>query len=101
LFNLMDIFMPDEPDNNCCPQRLSPARLTLAELPDGESGRVTGVSGQAELSQRLREMGFCESAIIQKIGGKRMLICELCGVRVALSDRAAEKIEVEPIRAGG
>jgi len=30
-----------------------------------------------------------------------MLICELCGVRVALSDRAAEKIEVEPIRPGG
>jgi Fe2+ transport system protein FeoA len=29
-----------------------------------------------------------------------MLICELCGVRVALSGRAAEKIEVEPIRAG-
>jgi ferrous iron transport protein A len=90
--------MPDAPDNNCCPNRLTPPRLTLTELPDGESGRVTGVNGRAELTQRLREMGFCESAIIQKIGGKRMLICELCGVRIALSDRAAEKIEVEPIR---
>jgi ferrous iron transport protein A len=74
--------------------------LALTELPDGELGRVTCVGGEAELSQRLREMGFCESAVIQKIGGTRMLICELCGVRVALSGRAAEKIEVEPIRAG-
>jgi ferrous iron transport protein A len=92
--------MSEPTNNDCCPQRLSPTRLALTELSDGESGRVTGVSGQAELSQRLREMGFCESAVIQKIGGKRMLICELCGVRVALSDRAAEKIEVEPIRDG-
>jgi ferrous iron transport protein A len=93
--------MSDEPANNCCPQKLAPGRLALTELPDGESGRVTGVSGHAELSQRLREMGFCESAVIQKIGGKRMLICELCGVRVALSNRAAENIQVEPIRTGG
>lgn len=93
--------MPEAPDHDCCPRRLAHESLPLTELPDGESGRVTGVNGQAELSQRLREMGFCESAIIQKIGGKRMLICELCGVRVALSDRAAEKIEVEPLRKEG
>ena len=92
--------MPDASDNVCGPQRISPPRLTLTEVPDGESGRVTSLNGRAELSQRLREMGFCESAVIQKIGGKRMLICELCGVRVALSNRAAEKIEVELIRTG-
>jgi ferrous iron transport protein A len=95
-----DLDMPEAPDNVSCPQRLSPTRLTLTELPDGESGRVTGVHGKAEQSQRLREMGFCESAVIQKIGGKRLLICELCGVRLALSDRAAARIEVELIRTG-
>jgi ferrous iron transport protein A len=93
--------MSEASDHDRCPRRLAPESFPLTELPDGESGRVTGVNGQAELSQRLREMGFCESAIIQKIGGKRMLICELCGVRVALSDRAAEKIDVEPIRDEG
>jgi len=92
--------MSDTPENHCCPQQAVPRRLSLAELPDGESGRVTGVNGQADLSQRLREMGFCESAVIQKISGKRMLICELCGVRLALSDRAAQGIEVEPIQGG-
>ena len=89
--------MPEASDNDCCPQQLSHKRLTLNELPDGESGRVTGLHGQVELRQRLREMGFCESAVVQKIGGKHMLICELCGVRLALRDRAAEKIEVELI----
>jgi ferrous iron transport protein A len=90
--------MSDAKNDISCPKQLSHKRLPLTDLPDGESGRVTGVNGRAELNQRLREMGFCESAVIQKIRGKRMLICELCGVRVALSDRAAEKIEVEPIQ---
>jgi ferrous iron transport protein A len=45
-------------------------------------------------------MGFCESAVIKKIAGKHMLICQLCGSRVALSNRAAQNILVEPIRSG-
>ena len=85
--------MPPKP-NSSCPQLLS-----LTELPAGGSGRVTSLDGKAEFSQRLREMGFCEAAVIQKIAGKHMLICQLCGSRVALSNRAARNIMVEPIRA--
>lgn len=84
--------MPPKPNNGC------PERLSLTALPAGRSGRVAKLDGQAELSQRLREMGFCESAVIQKIAGKHMLICQLCGTRVALSNRAARNIMVEPIR---
>ncbi len=72
--------------------------LPLSELPAGAAGRVTELSGELDFCQRLREMGFCESSVIQKIGGKAMLICQLCGARVALSDRAAKQILVEPIR---
>ena len=75
-------------------------RLALTELPAGTPGRVAELNGQTELCQRLREMGFCESAVIQKIAGKHMLICQLCGSRVALSNRAAQSILVEPIRGG-
>jgi ferrous iron transport protein A len=75
-------------------------RLALTELPAGMPGRVAALSGQADLCQRLREMGFCESALIQRIAGKHMLICQLCGARVALSNRAARNILVEPIRGG-
>ena len=75
-------------------------RLALTELPAGMLGRVAELNGRADLCQRLREMGFCESAVIQKITGKHMLICQLCGTRVALSNRAAQNIMVEPIRSG-
>jgi ferrous iron transport protein A len=75
-------------------------RLPLTELPAGVPGRVAELSGQKDFCQRLREMGFCESSIIQRIAGKDMLICQLCGTRVALSDRAAQLIMVEPIRGG-
>jgi ferrous iron transport protein A len=45
-------------------------------------------------------MGFCESAVISKVSGDRLLLCELCGTRIALSDRAAQHIVVELIRGG-
>jgi ferrous iron transport protein A len=92
--------MPEVPPNSQNSERKFANCIMLNDLRDGESGRVIGLKGRDEISQRLREMGFCESAVIQKIGGKHMVVCELCGVRVALSDRAAQGIEVEPIRTG-
>lgn len=82
------------------PQKGHHKRLALTEFPAGMPGRVAELNGRADLCQRLREMGFCESAVIQKIAGKHMLICQLCGTRVALSNRAAQNIMVEPIRSG-
>jgi ferrous iron transport protein A len=73
--------------------------MKLTELPDGESGRVYALGGEAGMCTRLREMGFCESAVVGKIAGQKTLICELCGIRIALSDKAADHIVVEPIRA--
>ena len=84
--------MPDEMPNEF------QERLPLNELPTGVPGRVAELNGQKDFCQRLREMGFCESSIIERIAGKDMLICQLCGMRVALSDRAAQQIWVEPIR---
>jgi len=77
-----------------------PSRMRLTELPVGSSGRVCELSGQPDLCQRLRELGFCESAVIQKVSGQRTLLCQLCGTRIALSDRAAEHVLVELIRGG-
>jgi ferrous iron transport protein A len=45
-------------------------------------------------------MGFCESAVVQKIAGNHRLICQLGGARMALSNRTARNILVEPIRGG-
>lgn len=80
--------------------RFRPQRMRLTELPVGATGRVCELAGQTEVCQRLREMGFCESAVIEKVSGQRTLLCQLCGTRIALSDRAAEHIVVELIRGG-
>ncbi len=76
------------------------ARMPLTELPVGAEARVAELSGKAEVCQRLREMGFCESAVIAKVSGQRTLLCDVCGTRIALSDRAAQHIVVELIRGG-
>lgn len=74
--------------------------LRLSELPAGETGKVVDLDGKPEVCQRLREMGFCESAVIEKVSGHHTLLCQVCGTRVALSDRAAQHILVEQIRKG-
>jgi len=76
-----------------------PARMALTDLPSGASGRVFALQGEPGVCTRLREMGFCESAVVEKIAGERTLLCELCGVRIALNDRAATHILVELVRA--
>ena len=74
--------------------------MALADLPVGVSGRVFALQGEPAVCSRLREMGFCESAVIERLGGRKTLLCELCGVRMALNDRAAAHVLVELISAG-
>jgi ferrous iron transport protein A len=72
-------------------------RMRLTDMPAGTAGRVCGLAGEPEVCVRLREIGFCESAVVEKITGTRMLICQLCESRIALSDAAASHILVEPV----
>ena len=74
--------------------------MPLTDLPIGSTGRVHALNGEPGVCSRLREIGFCEAAIIEKIAGKKTLLCQLCGTRIALSDRAAKHIQVELIRGG-
>ena len=78
--------------------RLQRPRMTLTELPPGAAGRVCALQGEAALCQRLREMGFCESAVVQKSSGLGTLRCEVCGMRVTLGEGVAKHITVEVIR---
>lgn len=72
--------------------------MSLSDLPPGAAGRVYALQGEAELCQRLREMGFCESAVVQKISGQSTLLCQVCGMRIALGEGVARHITVEVIR---
>jgi ferrous iron transport protein A len=71
--------------------------LPLCQLPAGSMGRVRELSGDADFCQRVREMGFGESAFVTKVGGKGPFICQVNGTRIALSHGAAMGILVEQI----
>ena len=76
--------------------RLDPL-LPLCQLPTGMMGRVRELKGDPSFCQRVREMGFGESAFVTKIGGKGPFICQLNGTRIALSHGAAMCILVEQL----
>lgn len=71
--------------------------LPLCQLPAGSLGRVRELNGTADFCQRVREMGFGESAFVAKIGGTGPFICQVNGTRIALSHGAAMCILVEPL----
>ena len=71
--------------------------IPLCQLPAGEIGRVRELTGDASFCQRVREMGFGESAFVTKVGGRGPFICQINGTRIALSHAAAMGIMVEQI----
>ena len=76
-----------------------PVRVRLSELPTGEKGRVCDLQGEAALCARLREMGFCEEAVVEHLSGKHTLLCQVCGTKLALNTRAAHHVVVEKLDA--
>ncbi len=76
----------------------TPAKLLrLSELSNGDRAVVQGLRGEPSFCDRLREMGFCESSIVERLSGKHTLLCQVCGTRIALNGRAAEHIVVEKL----
>ena len=75
---------------------LSPL-LPLCQLPAGSICRVRKLSGDPAFCQRVREMGFGESAFVTKMSGTATILCQVAGTRIALSHDAAINILVEQI----
>ena len=73
------------------------ALLPLCQLPAGAMGRVRELTGDFDFCQRVREMGFGESAFVTKVGGYGPFICQVNGTRIALSHSAAKCILVEQL----
>lgn len=69
----------------------------LCQLPAGTTGRVRELTGNADFCQRVREMGFGESAVVKKVGGSGPFICQVNGTRIALSHAAAMCILIEQV----
>ena len=72
-------------------------RVPLCQLPAGATGRVCELTGDAHFCQRVREMGFGESAFVTKVSGSTTILCQINGTRIALSHGAARRILVEQV----
>ena len=71
--------------------------IDLTQVGAGKEVRVSRLDCAPGTCQRLREMGFCENAVVKKIRGGADLVCWVCGTRVALSARLARQILVETV----
>jgi ferrous iron transport protein A len=69
--------------------------ISLQEIPEGEAVRVVALDGAEELGTRLREMGFCEQAVVRRVSGRSHIVCQVCGSKVALNRAVAGRIRVE------
>ena len=72
----------------------------LNKVRAGTCVRIKQLSGAPELSQRLREMGFCEEQKIKLVSRHVNLICQVCNARLGISEKLAEIILVEPLPPG-
>mgnify|MGYP001615792473 CR=1 FL=1 len=67
---------------------------TLCDACEGEVVRIECLRGEVNDCNRLREMGFCESARVEKILHSSALICKVCETNVIVSEGLAKNIIV-------
>lgn len=71
------------------------ASMTLSDAPIGARVRIRRLSSRPEISTRLRELGFCENAVVRCImRGYGNIICEVYDTRVGLNSSLASGIHV-------
>lgn len=58
---------------------------------------VRELAASADVIDRLREMGLGEDQRVRLVSRQDSVICQVCNARVALSQKLAEAILVEPV----
>ena len=81
-------------DKGNCPQ---PHLCPLTRVNAGVAVRIKRLSAPPEVTNRLREMGFCEEQKIRLLSRQSNVICQVCNARLGISSGLAEKIIVEPL----
>ena len=69
----------------------------MTQVRPGTVCRIRQVLASPELSKRLREMGFCEDQQIRLLSQQSTMICQVCNVRLGISEQLAKSILVEPV----
>ena len=70
-------------------------RMTLTDVPVGSRVRIHHLHSEPETSTRLREMGFCEHAMVRCVMKSHgNVICEVSNARIGLGSQIADTIVV-------
>jgi Fe2+ transport system protein FeoA len=69
----------------------------LNRVKAGVAVRIKKLCASPEMQDRLREIGFCEERIIRLLTSHTNYICQVCNARLAISERLARLIMVEPV----
>lgn len=77
----------EEPRCELCP---------LNRVQAGVAVRIRQLCAAPEVQNRLREIGLCEDQIIKLITSHTNFICQVCNMRLAISEQLAKLILVEP-----
>ncbi len=70
----------------------------LSRVKAGVAVRVKQLCASPEMQNRLREIGFCEDQIVRLLTSHTNFICQVCNARLAISEKLAEIILVEPLK---
>jgi Fe2+ transport system protein FeoA len=65
----------------------------------GVAVRIKQLCATPDQQHRLREMGFCEEQVIKLLITHNNYICQVCNARLAISEKVAKLIMVEPVPA--
>ncbi len=60
---------------------------------------IKQLSTAPEITDRLRELGFCEEQRIKLLTRQSSYVCQVCNARLAISERLAKSIIVETVPA--
>jgi len=78
-------------------QCAAPEICPLNRVAAGTVVCVRELAASADIRSRLREMGLGEDQRVKLLSRQNSVICQVCNVRVALSEQLAAAIFVEPV----
>jgi len=82
-------------DGRCAGPEVCP----LSRVKAGAVVCIKHLSTAPEVTDRLRELGFCEKQRIKLVTRQSNFICQVCNARLAISEKLADSIMVETVPA--
>lgn len=70
----------------------------LSRVQTGVEVRIKQLCAAPEVQYRLRELGMREDQIIKLLISQTSFICQVCNARLAISEKLAQIIMVEPVQ---